>query len=168
MYAPLSNLKKNYRKRKKELTRFLRGLPRRKVRGLDAKAIALHKEAFEKIDCLKCGNCCKTMNPTWKKAEIKRIAKHVGMTYKEYFAKYLVVEEGDIMNKNTPCQHLAKDNKCKVYDIRPGDCSGFPHTHNRGFELYISGTHIQNIEYCPATFYVVEKLFEKIITDKKG
>src|SRR6186713_1660927 len=131
MYAPLANLKKN-RKRRKQLRTFLRGLFKRKVRGIDAMAQRFNKEAFEKIDCLKCANCCKTMTPTWKKAEVKRVAKRFGMTYKEYYKKYLYLDKsGDIMNKKTPCQHLQKDNKCAIYDIRPIDCSGFPHTYNR-------------------------------------
>jgi hypothetical protein len=84
MYSALERIKKN-RKQKKNLMRFLRGLTHRKVRSLDAKAIALNKEAYKKIDCLECGNCCKTMHPTWKKAEVKRVAAHVSMTYREYF-----------------------------------------------------------------------------------
>jgi uncharacterized protein len=166
MYIHLANIKKN-RKQKKILLRFLRGLTHRKVKSLDVKAIALNKEAYEKVDCLKCANCCKTMHPTWKKAEVQRVAKHMGMSYKEYFDKHLVMEDGDIMNRKAPCQHLAKDNKCKIYEIRPGDCKGFPHTQNRGFKLYISGTHIQNMDYCPITSHVVDGLFTKVMEDKK-
>jgi Fe-S-cluster containining protein len=164
--SPFEILKKN-KEQKKQLLKFLRGLTHRKVIKLDEKAIALNKEAFKKVDCLQCANCCKTMHPTWKKAEVKRVAKHLGMTYKQYFDKYLVIEEKDIMNKKAPCQHLAKDNTCKIYDIRPSDCSGFPHTQNKGFKLYISGTHIQNMDYCPITVSVVEGIFNKVMDDKK-
>jgi Fe-S-cluster containining protein len=66
------------------------------------------------------------------------------------------------MNKHTPCQHLGDDNKCSVYEIRPKDCSGFPHTHSRDFKLFIPESHIQNLDYCPATFFVVEKMIEKV------
>ena len=167
MYKPLELIKKN-RKQKKTLARFLRGLTHRKFRGLDAKAIELNKEAYKKVDCLKCANCCKTMHSTWKKAEVKRVAKHMGMSYKKYFDKHLVMEEGDIMNKKAPCQHLGKDNMCSIYEIRPSDCSGFPHTQNKGFKLYISGTHIQNMDYCPITVHVVDGLFNKAMEDKKA
>jgi Fe-S-cluster containining protein len=165
MYTALTRIKKN-NTQKKNLLRFLRGLTHRKVRGLDSKAIALNNEAYAKIDCLKCANCCKTMHPTWKKTEVKRVAKRMGMTYKEYFDKYLVLEEGDIMNKKAPCQHLGKDNKCSIYDIRPTDCMGFPHTQNKGFKLYISGTHIQNMDYCPITVHVVEGIFNDVMQEK--
>jgi Fe-S-cluster containining protein len=168
MYAPLEYLKKN-RKRRKQLRTFLRGLFKRKVRGLDAMAIGFHKEVSATTDCLKCANCCKTMTPTWKKAEVKRVAARTGTTYKEYFKKYLYYDEsGDLMNKKNPCQHLLKNNMCAIYDIRPIDCSGFPHTHSRDFKLYISSTHIQNLDYCPITVGVVEKMFEKIVEGGKN
>ena len=98
---------------------------------------------------------------------VKRIAHHMGMTYKEYFKKHLYYDDsGDIMNKKTPCQHLLKNNMCGIYEMRPIDCSGFPHTHNRDFKLYISSTHIQNLDYCPATMFIVEKMFEKVVGEK--
>jgi len=162
MNEPLEYLKKN-RKKRKTLTTFLKGLSRRKVRGIDPLAQRMNKEAFQKIDCLQCANCCRVMTPTWKKTEVKRVAEHVGMTYDEYFKKHLYIDKtGDIMNKKTPCQHLAADNKCSIYEIRPKDCSGFPHTQSREFKLFIPETHIQNLSYCPATFYVVEKMFDKL------
>ncbi len=166
MYSPLQQLKKNS-KRRKELKKFLRGFERRKIRGADSMAQKLNTEAFKKIDCLKCANCCKTMAPTFKKTEVARIAEHLGMRYKEYFKKYLKIDkEGDIMNVNTPCQHLGKDNMCSIYEIRPSDCSGFPHTHKRDFTAFIPETHIQNVDYCPATYFIVEKMFEKIVEKK--
>jgi uncharacterized protein len=166
MNSPIDLLKKN-KEQKKQLMRFLRGLTHRKVKQLDAKAIELNHDAYSKVNCLQCANCCKTMHPTWKKTEVKRVAKHFGMTFQQYFDKYLVLEKGDIMNKKAPCQHLDKDNMCSIYDIRPGDCKGFPHTQNRGFKLYISGTHIQNMDYCPITIHVVEGIYNKVMEDKK-
>lgn len=166
---PIEYMKKSFRKNGKSYTTFLKGLLRRKLRGLDSVAIALNKKAFEKIDCLQCANCCKTMSPTYKKSDVKRIAKHLGMTFQQYYDKYLEQDEGngDYMNKSTPCQFLQKDNKCSIYPVRPTDCSGFPHTQYRDFKLYISGTHIQNIEYCPITHHVVERMHDIVIAKKK-
>jgi Fe-S-cluster containining protein len=165
---PIEYMKKSLRKNKKTYTTFLKGLLHRKLRGLDSVALSLNKLAFEQIDCLKCANCCKTMSPTYKKADVKRIAKHLNMSSQEYYDKYLEVDEdsGDYMNKSLPCQFLKKDNKCSIYPVRPKDCSGFPHTQWRDFKLYISGTHIQNMEYCPVTHHVVERMHDLII--KKG
>ena len=91
----------------------------------------------------------------------------MGLTYDEYFKEYLKIDkDGDIMNKKTPCQHLGKDNMCSIYEIRPSDCSGFPHTQKRDFTEFIPETHIQNLDYCPATYFIVEKMFEKITAAK--
>ncbi|MFM2207646.1 MAG: hypothetical protein RL213_1621 [Bacteroidota bacterium] len=161
---PIEYLKSASRRRKRNTT-FLRGLIQRKVRGLDGLAIALNKEAFRKIDCLECANCCTVMSPTYKKSDVKRIAKHLGMSFQQYYDKYLYKDEtGDYMNRKTPCQFLdLKSKKCSIYPVRPIDCRGFPHTQNKDFKLYISGTHKQNISYCPATLHVVERLHQIII-----
>ncbi|MCC7233092.1 MAG: YkgJ family cysteine cluster protein [Bacteroidia bacterium] len=165
---PVRYLNSTFKKEGKKYTTFLKGLLRRRLRGLDGFAIATHKEAFKKIDCLDCANCCKLMSPTYNKADIKRISRHLGMSYDEYFKKYLYFDEtGDIMNRRTPCQFLQKDNKCSIYPVRPKDCSGYPHTQNRDWKLYISGTHIQNMEYCPAVMNMVESMYKKIITEGK-
>ena len=38
-------------------------LKRTKPKDLDKNLHQFHKEAFEKIDCLTCANCCKTTSP---------------------------------------------------------------------------------------------------------
>ena len=166
MYSPLIDLKENKVGRRK-LKTFLRNLEQKKGKGTDALARKINTDAFREIDCLKCANCCKTMAPTFRKTEVLRIAEHMGLTYDEYFTKYLKVDkDGDIVNKSTPCQHLGADNMCSIYDLRPRDCSGFPHTHKRDFIEFIPETHIQNLDFCPATYYVVEKMFERLNTAK--
>lgn len=165
---PIEYMKKTYRKNKKDYLKFLRGLERRKLRGLDGLAIELNKKAFKRIDCLACANCCKTMSPTYTKADVKRIANHLGMSFQQYYDKYLEKDKtGDYMNKSQPCQFLRKDNKCSIYPVRPRDCSGFPHTQNRDFKLYIGKTHAQNIEYCPITMNIVENMYDIVIKQGK-
>ena len=161
---PIEYMKTSFKKNKKEYVKFLKGLGRRKVRGVDGLAVALNKKSFKVIDCLSCANCCKTMSPTYTKADVKRISKHLGMSVHQYHEKYLEKDKtGDYMNKSVPCQFLRKDNKCSIYSVRPKDCSGFPHTQNRDFKQYIPDTHIQNIEYCPITMYVVENMYDRIV-----
>src|SRR5580704_9723420 len=80
------------------------------------------------INCMDCANCCKTMTPTYTKADVKRISAHLDMKPKEFMDKWLIKEEGsgDWINKTQPCQFLA-DNKCSIYEVRPADCAAFPH-----------------------------------------
>ena len=162
---PVNYVRKTYRKKGKMYKTFLKGLSRRKLNGVDSIAVALNTKAFKTIDCLKCANCCKTMSPTYKKSDVKRISKHLGMSFQQFYDKYLELDDsGDYMNKSLPCQFLRKDNKCSIYPVRPRDCSGFPHTHNRDFRLFIPETHIQNIEYCPVTMYIVENMHHLVVT----
>src|SRR6187397_1698566 len=89
----------------------------------------LHEEAFSKIDCLQCANCCKHYSPRFKTPDIKRISKHLRMRESEFIDKYLKVdEEGDFVVKSLPCPFLGSDNFCSIYEQRPSDCHRFPYT----------------------------------------
>lgn len=123
------------------------------------------KTVWKDIDCMTCANCCKTMTPTYSPKDITRISRHFGMTTKEFKDKWLEKEEetGDWMNKKQPCQFL-KNNKCSIYEIRPKDCAEFPHHNKRPFDLY-NGTFIQNLDKCPATFTLIERLEKKVRDD---
>ena len=147
--------------RKKKLGLFLKKLARQKPTNIQKLIKKADTAAWSEVDCLDCANCCKTMTPTFKKAEIKAIAERVKMTEKKYFDKYLKVDDdnGDIVNQNTPCQHLGKDNKCKVYDIRPNDCRTFPHHIRKDFFYQIEEkTYLNNLPRCPATLKFIENL----------
>src|SRR5215470_17662486 len=50
---------------------------------------ALHDEAFTKIDCLQCANCCKNYSPRFKTPDIKRISKYLKMRESEFIEKFL-------------------------------------------------------------------------------
>jgi Fe-S-cluster containining protein len=160
----VSKFERRGAQKKKELKKFLKKIEKKAPRGLIKTNAEVAKETWSEVDCLACANCCLKMTPTFKKVEIKRIAAHVGMTTKEYFDKYLEVDEsnGDIVNKNTPCQHLnLKDNKCSIYEIRPADCRLFPHFERKDFNE-VSYVIAENVPRCPATLVFVEKLKERL------
>jgi len=162
----LKTFKRQVGQKRKVLTTFLRGIHNRKVSRLNQRVKELDQQAFQEIDCLDCGNCCKQMTPTYTKKDIKRISSHFKMTEKEYFDKYLYKDEsGDIMHQSTPCYFLQRDNKCSIYEIRPDDCRGFPHLHKSDFKN-ASTINIQNIDYCPITFKVVSALYDQIVNKK--
>lgn len=123
--------------------------------ALVAKADA---EVWKEVNCMECANCCKTMTPTFTKADVKRISAHVGMKPKEFMDKWLVKEEdsGDWINTTQPCQFL-KDNMCSIYEVRPVDCAEFPHHNKKPFDLY-NDTFTNNLVHCPATLTLVDKL----------
>jgi Fe-S-cluster containining protein len=120
----------------------------------------LHEEAFSKINCLECANCCKNHSPRFKQPDIKRIAKVLQMREGELVEKYLRLdEEGDYVTKRSPCPFLAEDNTCNIYDDRPSDCRRYPYTDEDVLLKRVNLT-LKNASVCPATFVVLEKLLE--------
>lgn len=155
----LRSFKQKIRRNKKQFKSFLTKLEKNTPRGLDKLTTALEPEVWKEIDCLSCANCCKTMSPTFTKTDIKRIAKHFDQTPEAFTKQWLRKDRiGDMLNKTEPCQFLnLQDNKCSIYEIRPVDCSGFPHLPKKKMTDYMH-VHKQNIEYCPATYKLVEKM----------
>ncbi|WP_051268061.1 YkgJ family cysteine cluster protein [Terrimonas ferruginea] len=141
--------------------RFLSKLEKNPPRGLDKLTSRAEGEVWKEVECLSCANCCKTMTPTFTPADIRRISAHFNMTQDEFKKKWLRQERGgnrDWLNVKQPCQFLnLEDNKCSIYEIRPVDCAGFPHLPKKKMVDYIH-IHKQNIEYCPATYKMVEKI----------
>ena len=117
--------------------------------------------AWAKTDCLDCANCCKTMSPTYTQEDIKRISAHLGMTQNAFREKWLYKDRtGDWMNVKQPCQFLdLTTNMCNIYAVRPRDCAGFPHHHKKMTDYM--HMYKQNIEFCPATYRMVEVIREK-------
>ena len=119
---------------------------------------ALHEEAFAKIDCLQCGNCCKSYSPRFKTPDIKRIAKHLKMKEGDLINTYLRVdEEGDYVMRSAPCSFLGEDNYCSIYEVRPSDCQRFPYT-DEDILLKRQPLTLKNSSFCPIVYYVLEKL----------
>ena len=119
---------------------------------------ALHAEAFEKIDCLSCGNCCKNHSPRFKTTDIKRISKHLRMREGVFIETYLTLDnEGDYVVKSSPCPFLGSDNYCSIYEHRPGDCARYPYT-NEDVLIRRQNLTLKNATVCPAVFFVLEKL----------
>ena len=154
---------KNWEKRsadnQKKYKQFLSRADKNKV----LKALpGLHEEAFSKIDCLQCANCCKNYSPRFKTPDIKRISKVLGLRESEFIEKYLLVdEEGDFIVNTKPCPFLGADNFCSIYEDRPSDCRRFPYT-DEDVIIKRKELTLKNSTFCPITYYVLEKLSEKI------
>lgn len=120
----------------------------------------LHEEAFSKIDCLQCANCCKNYSPRFKTPDIKRIAKVLRMKEGDFVETYLRLDEdNDYVVKRSPCPFLAADNTCNIYEDRPSDCRRYPYTDEDVLLKRVPLT-LKNATACPATFVVLEKLLE--------
>ena len=141
--------------RQKVYRHFLQRADKNKVLE---KLPSLHDEAFSKIDCLQCANCCKNYSPRFKTPDIKRISKHLKMRESDFIEKYLRVDDdGDFVVRSMPCPFLGQDNFCSIYEERPSDCHRFPYTDEDVFIKRPQFTQ-KNSTFCPAVYYVLEKL----------
>lgn len=159
MKIDLEQLPKQAELVKKENKKYFANLKRRTPKNLDYVMQELHEETFEEIDCLACGNCCKTTSPIFTEKDIDRIAKHLKMKVADFNKTYLQRDEDDFMVlKSAPCTFLDEsDNTCFIYDVRPKACAEYPHTNRKKF-IQITDLTVTNTAICPATLAIIEKL----------
>jgi uncharacterized protein len=152
-------LEPNWReKSKKEQKKFKQFLSKKPNRKDINRLPALHQEAFNKIDCLDCANCCKNHSPRFKTPDIKRIAKHLAMKEGEFTQQYLYLDnENDYVLQSSPCSFLNDDNTCQIYEVRPSDCARYPYTDEDVF-LKRKTITLTNTIVCPAAYYVLNKM----------
>jgi uncharacterized protein len=152
---------------KKRLRSFLTRVEKKDSKNLHLVTLEANELSWAKTDCMDCANCCKTMSPTYTQRDITRIAKFLGMTVSAFKKKWLYKDRvGDWLNKSQPCQFLdLKTNLCGIYEVRPGDCAGFPHHGTKKIKDYLH-VYKQNVEFCPATYRLVE-FMEEGISDGK-
>ncbi|PQJ74017.1 YkgJ family cysteine cluster protein [Polaribacter gangjinensis] len=162
----LKQLPKLAAQTKKENQQYFALLKKRTPKNLDYIMQELHDAAFEKTDCLSCGNCCKTTSPIFTEKDIERISKYLKMKILHFTNQYLRRDEDDFMVlKTAPCSFLdLQNNECTIYDVRPKACSEYPHTNRRKF-IQIANLTIENTAICPATFKIVEDLKKRIPFD---
>lgn len=157
-----AQLKKLAEAKQQENKKFFERLKRTKPKKLDALSHQFHEEAFEKIDCLTCANCCKTTGPLFKQKDIERLATHFKIRPSLFIDKYLHIDEDkDYVLNTLPCPFLGADNYCSVYDSRPNACREYPHTNQRKIHTILKETY-NNIAVCPAVYEIVERLKKEI------
>ena len=163
LYRMKEDLMQNWEKKssenQKKYKRFLQRPDKNKV----LKALPqLHEEAFSKIDCLQCANCCRNYSPRFKTPDIKRISKHLKMKEGDFIETYLRLDdEGDYVANSKPCPFLGEDNFCGIYDNRPSDCVRFPYT-DEDVIIKRPQLTIKNSSFCPIVYYVMEGLVKEV------
>ncbi len=158
MQFDLERYKELAQNKAKENKNFTARLRKKKPKNLDDTVLYAHQEAFKKIDCLACANCCKSISPIIIDRDIDRIAKHLKMKRSDLIDQYFEIDEDeDYVFKETPCPFLMPDNYCMIYEVRPRACREYPHTDRKRFYQILNLTY-KNTLVCPAVYEVVEIL----------
>lgn len=127
---------------------------------IDGMVRAIDADISPRIDCTKCGNCCRSLMINITEKETENLAKQLGESIAVTKEKYIETSsEGQLIINAIPC-HFLQDNACTIYEHRFNECRAFPHLHKPNFTGRIFGT-LMYYSICPIIFNVVEKLKEK-------
>jgi Fe-S-cluster containining protein len=119
-------------------------------------------EVWKQIDCLACGNCCRTLQIVVDKKDIQRLAKRLEMTPQQFSRQYVETDSDQTQYlKSTPCAFLGEDNRCSVYEDRPQACHDFPYLHAENFRSR-TFMMIDNTAVCPIVFNTWQQLKERL------
>lgn len=138
--------------------KYKQWLQRAKVKDVIKNLPDLHEQAFEQIDCLSCGRCCRNHSPRFKTPDIKRISKTLRLKESVFIESYLRLDsDGDYVLQQSPCPFIAEDNTCGIYDDRPSDCARYPYT-DEDVLVRRPVLTLKNSTVCPAVNFVMERL----------
>lgn len=95
---------------------------------------SVYKFFKENHKCVCCGNCCNTCKSIMiTNKDIKAISQCLGLSTKEFKKQYTKQYPGltnlRCFKQENPCIFLDENNntkKCKIYDVRPYTCRGYP------------------------------------------
>lgn len=140
---------------------FFSQIRKRKPKNLDQVVHLIHDAVFEEIDCLSCGNCCRSLGPRITDRDIERLSGFLKIKDSEVVEKYLRVDEDDdYVFKSMPCPFLGMDNYCFVYENRPKACREYPHTDRKKFIQLLNLT-LENSKTCPAVIEIIDRMKEQ-------
>ena len=122
---------------------LMKRLKRLDGKKLDALFHRLHDEESEKIDCLQCANCCRSLGPRFIQNDINQYLR--------------IDEDGDYVFKEMPCPFLMPDNYCMLYNSRTKACREYPHTDSKNIKSILKICEL-NTQTCP----IVKNIFERI------
>lgn len=155
------------KERSEFIARQLKYLGRFNIKNFDHIVASFHDEVFERIDCLQCGNCCRSIGPKMNEPDIRRACKAYGLDQKSFVPEALHRDDelGWMFNK-LPCMFLQEDNSCAIYDERPKDCDSFPYTRDRNIQKSL-GRLAFNAGICPAAYLIAMKIIERFAPGPK-
>jgi len=149
------------RERAALIKRQMKYLGRFDIKNFDHIVRDYQDEAFEEVDCLQCGNCCRKVGPRFGESDVKRLARVVGFDRAAFVRDVLVRDEDPGWRLRTlPCPYVGEDNRCSVYEDRPRDCESYPYLAERGIQRSL-GRLAFNTGFCPAACLVAERIMER-------
>jgi hypothetical protein len=132
---------------------------------LDEKVQVLKDHFYKAIDCTKCANCCKHLEPGVENNELETLADKRGIDVIEFRRAFVEFDGDALFLKTKPCMFL-NTNKCSIYEARPMACALYPHLEQDHFKFKRNVWSNYNI--CPIVFEVIEALKKELEFEYKN
>jgi Fe-S-cluster containining protein len=159
MLTDLVQIRRLGEQKRAENERFRKHLKRHSIAERRVRRLAEDVESG--IDCTACANCCRVATVRLAERDIPKLAKRVGVNPAIFLRDYTEQseEEGLILKRTEAGCVFLTGNDCSVYDVRPGNCSDFPHT-VRGDGSFVSRMwdFTDRAVYCPIVYNTLESL----------
>jgi Fe-S-cluster containining protein len=137
---------------------FLKSQPGKAV---DEIVFRLNEEIAPKIDCTKCGNCCKTLMIQVESDEAALVSDKMNISLVAFETNYVEKSSnGQMIINAIPC-HFLSDHKCTIYEHRFSGCREFPALHLPYFTSRLFTTFM-HYDRCPIIFNVIEALKQEL------
>jgi uncharacterized protein len=126
-------------------------------RQVDEIVNELNETITPQVNCLSCGNCCRSLIINIEEGELQPIADFLGTPETELKARHVETsQQGQMVMNTIPCAFLS-GNACTVYEHRFSDCRAFPHLDRPHFQDRLFGT-LMHYGRCLIIYNVVEQL----------
>ena len=126
---------------------------------LDRQFAELHAELFEKYDCSRCRNCCKSYHAEFMPHEVQKATEYLEMDEEDFIQTYL--SKNEIEDKyeshNAPCDFLQKNGDCVLKERKPESCKKYPYTDQPERMHSLLGV-LNIITVCPVAYEIWERL----------
>lgn len=138
---------------------FLRN---RESADIDQLVQELDATVTPQIDCLACGNCCRSLMVTVTPEDVTRLATHLHRSDAEVIDQYIETgsDNSHLIINTIPCHFLDK-NCCTVYEHRFTVCREFPGLDQPQFTSRLFGV-LSHYSICPIIYNVIEEMKQRL------
>ena len=98
----------------------------------------IKKEILKEFACRRCGFCCSLPGLVMlEEGEPEKIAAFLGLSVYDFTERFTFLTAGRrklslIEKENGHCIFLQNDMTCRIQDVKPVQCTGFPHAWTSG------------------------------------
>jgi hypothetical protein len=112
----------------------------------------------DEIDCTACANCCRVATVRLRERELDSLARHIGVSRREFARDYAEkTEQGWILKRTGQGCVFLEGNLCSVYEARPMTCEDFPHlARGEGSLVSRMWEMPDRATYCPIAYNTLE------------